>query len=98
VMEVALEAGAEDVVTPDEGGFDVATTPNDVVEVKDALVAAEIEIVSAEVALVPATLAELDEETAPKVMKLIDMLEDLDDVQNVYTNAHFTDELLESLA
>jgi len=54
--------------------------------------------VSAEVALVPATLAELDEETAPKVMKLIDMLEDLDDVQNVYTNAHFTDELLESLA
>ncbi len=98
VMEVALEAGAEDVVTPDEGGFDVATTPNDVVEVKDALVAADIEIVSAEVALVPATLAELDEETAPKVMKLIDMLEDLDDVQNVYTNAHFTDELLESLA
>ena len=98
VMEIALEAGAEDVLTPDEGGFDVATTQNDVVEVKDALVAAGVEIVTAEVALVPATLAELDVETAPKVMKLIDMLEDLDDVQNVYTNAHFTDELLESLA
>jgi transcriptional/translational regulatory protein YebC/TACO1 len=68
-----------------------------VIEVKDALVAACVEILSAEVALVPSTTAELDEESAPKVMKLIDMLEDLDDVQNVYTNANFTDELLELL-
>jgi YebC/PmpR family DNA-binding regulatory protein len=98
VMETALEAGAEDVLTLDEGGFDVATTQQDVVEVKEALLAAGVEIVSAEVALVPATLAALDAETAPNVMKLIDMLEDLDDVQNVYTNAQFSDELLESLA
>jgi transcriptional/translational regulatory protein YebC/TACO1 len=69
-----------------------------VIEVKGALVAAGVEILSAEVALVPSTTAELDEESAPKVMKLIDMLEDLDDVQNVYTNANFTDELLELLA
>ena len=68
------------------------------IEVKDALIAAGIKVLAAEVALVPSTTAELDEESAPKVMKLIDMLEDLDDVQNVYTNANFTDELLESLA
>jgi len=98
IMEAALDAGAEDVVMQDDGSFDVATSQNDVVEVKDALVAAGVAVDSAEVALVPATLAELDEDTAPKVMKLIDMLEDLDDVQNVYTNANFTDELLETLA
>ena len=97
VIEAALEAGAEDVITQDDGSIDVATTQNDVVEVKDALLAARIEILAAEVALVPSTTAELDLESAQKVMKLIDMLEDLDDVQNVYTNANFTDELLESL-
>ncbi len=98
VMEVALEAGAEDVIGQDDASIDVATTQNDVIEVKDALVAVGIEVLSAEVALVPSTTAELDSESAPKVMRLIDMLEDLDDVQNVYTNANFTDELLESLA
>ena len=98
VMEAALEACAGDVITQDDGSIDVATTQNDVIEVKDALIAAGIKVLAAEVALVPSTTAELDEESAPKVMKLIDMLEDLDDVQNVYTNANFTDELLESLA
>ncbi|MBU26024.1 MAG: YebC/PmpR family DNA-binding transcriptional regulator [Gammaproteobacteria bacterium] len=97
VMEAALEAGAEDVIGQDDSSIDVATTQNDVIEVKDALVAVGIEILSAEVALVPSTTAELDSDSAPKVMRLIDMLEDLDDVQNVYTNANFTDELLESL-
>lgn len=98
IMEAALDAGADDVLTQDDGSYDIATSQNDVVDVKDALVARGIDVASAEVALVPATLAELDEDTAPKVMKLIDMLEDLDDVQNVYTNAHFTDELLETLS
>ena len=95
VMEAALDAGAEDVISQDDGSIDVVTTQNDVIEVKDALLASGIEIVSAEVALVPSTTAELDEESAPKVIKLIEMLEDLDDVQNVYTNANFTEELLE---
>ena len=98
VMEAALDAGAEDVISQDDGSIDVATTQNDVIEVKDGLLAFGIEIVSAEVALVPSTTAELDEESAPKVIKLIEMLEDLDDVQNVYTNANFTEELLELLA
>lgn len=98
IMEAALECGAEDVLTLDDGSFDIVTTQNDVIEVKDALVARGLFVASAEVALVPSTAAELDLETAPKVMKLIDMLEDLDDVQNVYTNAEFTDDLMDSLA
>ncbi|MDB9862820.1 YebC/PmpR family DNA-binding transcriptional regulator [Litorivicinus sp.] len=97
IIEVALEAGAEDVIAQDDGSFDVATSQNDVVEIKDSLVSAGVDVSTAEVALVPLTIADLDVETAPEIMKLIDMLEDLDDVQNVYTNAEFTDELLELL-
>jgi len=97
IMEVALEAGAEDVIAQDDGSFDVATSQNDVVEIKDLLVSAGVDVSTAEVALVPLTIADLDVETAPELMKLIDMLEDLDDVQNIYTNAEFTDELLELL-
>ena len=97
-LEAALDAGAEDVISQDDGSIDVVTTQNDVIEVKNALLASGIEIVSAEVALVPSTIAELDEESAPRVIKLIDRLEDLEDVQNVYTNANFTEELLELFA
>lgn len=98
VMEAAIQAGAEDVIIQDDGSIDVATTQNNVVEVKDILTASGVVILSAEVALVPSTAADLDKESAQKVLRLIDVLEDLDDVQNVYTNANFTDELLESLS
>ena len=98
VMEAAIQAGAEDVIIQDDGSIDVATTQNNVVEVKDILTASGVVILSAEVALVPSTAADLDKESALKVLRLIDVLEDLDDVQNVYTNANFTDELLESLS
>lgn len=98
VMEAAIQAGAEDVIIQDDGSIDVATTQNNVVEVKDILTASGVVILSAEVALVPSTAVELDKESAQKVLRLIDVLEDLDDVQNVYTNANFTDELLESLS
>ena len=97
-MEAAIQAGAEDVIIQDDGSIDVATTQNNVVEVKDILTASGVVILSAEVALVPSTAADLDKESAQKVLRLIDVLEDLDDVQNVYTNANFTDELLESLS
>ncbi len=98
VMEAAIQAGAEDIIIQDDGSIDVATTQNNVVEVKDILTASGVVILSAEVALVPSTAADLDKESAQKVLRLIDVLEDLDDVQNVYTNANFTDELLESLS
>ena len=97
VMEAALDAGAEDVIGQDDGSIDVATTQNDVIEVKDALIASGIEIVSWRLLWSHHPLLSWTKRV-PKVMKLIDMLEDLDDVQNVYTNANFTEELLELLA
>lgn len=91
VMEVALEAGAQDIDAYDDGAIDVTTAWEDVTTVKEALVAAQLTPVMAEVAMIPTIKVELDQEMADKVYALIDMLEDLDDVQNVYTNADFAD-------
>jgi YebC/PmpR family DNA-binding regulatory protein len=94
IMEAALEAGADDVVTNDDGSIDVMTAFEDYLSVKDAMVAASLEPESADVAMIPSTTVELDKAAAEKIMALVDMLEDLDDVQNVYTNADITDEIL----
>lgn len=91
LLECALEAGAEDVRSNEDGSFDVITAPENFGAVMDALAAAELEPANAEVAMIPDTYSELDEETSLTVMKIIDQLEDLDDVQNVYTNASFDD-------
>ena len=97
VVEAALDAGALDVIGLDETSFDVATEIHPLVDVKDALVSAGLEIIQADVSLVPATMVDLDADSTPKVIKMIDMLEDLDDVQNVYSNANFDDAALEAL-
>ncbi len=97
VMEVALEAGAEDVVSNDDGSIDVITTPESFVDVKEAMVAAGLEPENADITMTPSTSVELELDDASKVMGLIDMLEDLDDVQNVYTNADFSDEVMDQL-
>ena len=97
VMEAALDAGAEDIVTRDDGSIDVMTAWEEVTEVRDALVAAGLEPVQAEVTMLPSTEVALDADTAPSVMGLIDMLEDLDDVQNVYSNADIPDAVLATL-
>ncbi|ASK34634.1 YebC/PmpR family DNA-binding transcriptional regulator [Alloalcanivorax mobilis] len=90
LMEQALEAGAEDVEENDDGSFLVITRPDrSFGEVVDALKAAGLEPADAEVTMNPATRAELDADTAETVGKMIDHLEDLDDVQNVYTNAEW---------
>lgn len=94
IMEAALEAGAEDVLTNEDESIDVVTAPEDFAAVKDALEAAGLEPVNAEVTMIPSTTVALDQETGEKVMKLIDMLEELDDVQNVYSNADFPEEIL----
>lgn len=86
LMDAALEAGADDVVTEEDGSIEVYTSPNDFGTVLDGLEAAGFKPESAEVTMIPSTEAELDAETAPKLMRLIDMLEDLDDVQEVYHN------------
>ncbi|MBM0491557.1 YebC/PmpR family DNA-binding transcriptional regulator [Aeromonas jandaei] len=97
LMEAALEAGADDVVTEEDGTIEVYTTPNDFGSVLDGLEAAGFKAQSAEVTMIPSTEAELDAETAPKLMRLIDMLEDLDDVQEVYHNGSISDEVAATL-
>ncbi|MGL5340799.1 MAG: YebC/PmpR family DNA-binding transcriptional regulator [Aeromonas veronii] len=97
LMDAALEAGADDVVTEEDGTIEVYTTPNDFGTVLDGLEAAGFKAQSAEVTMIPSTEAELDAETAPKLMRLIDMLEDLDDVQEVYHNGSISDEVAATL-
>ena len=97
LMDAALEAGADDVVTEEDGTIEVYTTPNDFGTVLDGLEAAGFKPESAEVTMIPSTEAELDAETAPKLMRLIDMLEDLDDVQEVYHNGSISDEIAATL-
>ncbi|WP_334323053.1 YebC/PmpR family DNA-binding transcriptional regulator [Gilliamella apicola] len=97
VMDAALEAGADDVVTYDDGAIDVFTTPESFGEVKDALDAAGLVSEAAEVSMIPATKVDLDIESAPKLLRLIDMLEDCDDVQEVYHNGEVSDEIAATL-
>jgi len=95
IMEVALESGAEDIETNDDGSVDVMTEPTDFNTVKDALVEGGFEVASAELSMVASTYTSLGMEESEKVLKLLELLEDLDDVQNVFTNADFPDEFLE---
>ena len=97
LMDAALEAGADDVVS-EEGGFvEVYTTPADFGTVLDALEAAGFKPANASVTMIASTEAELDVESAPKLLRLIDMLEDLDDVQEVYHNGSISDEVADTL-
>lgn len=98
LMEAALEAGAEDIVTEEDGTFEVFTEQQNFMEVKDALAAAGLEAEQASVAMLPDVHAEItDLELAEKIIKLVDMLEDLDDVQEVYSNVDFSAEVMEQL-
>jgi YebC/PmpR family DNA-binding regulatory protein len=97
IMEAALEAGAEDVETNDDGSITVTTAWEEFMNVKDAMVAAGHVPEQSEITMTPATTVDLDLDNAEKVMRLVDMLEDLDDVQNVYSNADFSDEIMAQL-
>ncbi|VUZ22875.1 putative transcriptional regulatory protein [uncultured Comamonas sp.] len=87
VMEIALEAGAEDVIADDEGAIEVLTAPGDFEAVKNALEAAGLAPEVAEVTMRAENTIALEGEDAERMQKLLDVLEDLDDVQNVYHNA-----------
>jgi YebC/PmpR family DNA-binding regulatory protein len=97
LMEIALEAGAQDVVSNDDGSVDVLTDPADFNRVKDAMLAAKFAPESAEVTLRASTSAVLDAEAAASMVKMLDVLEDLDDVQEVYSNADISDAILAQL-
>ncbi len=97
VLEPALEAGADDVVANDDGSVDVFTPWEEFSAVKAAMIEAGLAPDNAEVTMIASTTVPLDREGAEKILGLIDHLEDLDDVQNVYTNADIPAEVWEEL-
>ena len=86
-MEAALEAGAEDIVTDEDGSIEVITPPNDFIAIKEALENAGLKAVVAEVIMKPSMETIFTGDDAVKMQKILDALEDLDDVQDVYTTA-----------
>ena len=95
LMEEALEAGAEDIINHDDGSFEVITTPEDFMNVKEALKVKGLAPVEGEITMLASTTAELDVKKAVKLLNLIDRLEDLDDTQDVFTNADIPPEAYE---
>ncbi|MFZ9554950.1 MAG: YebC/PmpR family DNA-binding transcriptional regulator, partial [Limnohabitans sp.] len=87
VMEAALEAGAEDIITDEDGAIEVLTAPGDFEAVKQALVNAGLTPDVADITMRPENTIELTGDDAAKMQKILDVLEDLDDVQEVYHNA-----------
>lgn len=97
LMDAALEAGAEDIEANDDGSFDVTTAWEDFFGVKTALEEAGLVPADGEVTMIASTTVPVDAAGAEKLMGLVDALEDLDDVQNVYTNVDIPDEVLAGL-
>jgi transcriptional/translational regulatory protein YebC/TACO1 len=95
VMEAALDAGAEDVVTNEDTSIDVLTAPEEFEAVRDALKSLEPE--DAEVTMRPSTSVTLDVDDAGKMVRLLEALEDLDDVQEVFSNADISEQTLAQL-
>ncbi|MEJ6006809.1 YebC/PmpR family DNA-binding transcriptional regulator [Paucibacter sp. AS339] len=91
IMEIALEAGAEDVITDDDGAIEVLTAPADFEAVRNALEAAGLTADAAEVTMRAENTIELSGDEGVRMQKLLDMLEDLDDVQEVYSNASISE-------
>jgi len=94
VMEVVLEAGAEDLTT-EAGDFEVTTDPKNFMQVRDALTSAGISVARSEVTWIPSTTVELEENDARKLLRLMEVLDDHDDVQGVSANFDISDEILE---
>lgn len=97
IMAAAVEAGAEDVIVYDDSSIDVVTTPEGFPGVKQAIISASLVPEQAEITMRASILAELGLEDATKMVKLLEMLEELDDVQHVYSNADISTELMAKL-
>ena len=98
LMEIALESGADDIVNNDDGSLDVVCQPDAFVGLQDALNDAGLAASFAEVSMRPGTMATVSDKDAEKIIRLIDVLEELDDVQNVYSNADFPEGVLENIS
>lgn len=97
IMEAALEAGALDVISNEDGSVDVLTGVEDFVNVREAMVAAGLEPEQAEVTMRAGSSTPLGKDDAEKMIRLLERLEDLDDVQNVYSNADIAEDILAEL-
>jgi len=98
IIEAALEAGAEDVIVADDGSIEVITAPDAYAAVRDAMTGAGFEPEESDLTMRAETSAELDAESAQKVLRLVDLLEASDDVQEVYHNAEIPGEAYEESA
>ena len=97
VMEAAIESGAEDVIVEDDGSIEVLTDPTAFEEVRDGMVLAGLEAETAQVTMRASTSAELGVKEAGSMIKMLETLEDLDDVQEVYSNADISEDVLEQI-
>lgn len=97
IMEVSIEAGAEDIEINEDLTTTVSSSPEDFHNIKNALINQDFNIDDSEISLVPETTVQVDMDTSLKVFKLLEMLEDLDDTQNVTSNIEFADGMLEEL-
>lgn len=97
VMEAAMDAGADDIVVHSDGSIDVITPPDVITSIKDQLIAAGLTPDQFEISMEASLKVALDKEGAEKMLRLLDVLEDLDDVQEVYSNADISDEVLQAL-
>lgn len=99
LFEKAIEAGAEDIVSEDESYFEVRTEPKDLYSVKELLEKSGVNVEKAELTRIPTTTVEVkNTETAQKLIKLLDALEDSDDVQKVYSNFEMSEDMMKQLA
>lgn len=96
VLEIAIDAGADDVINHEDGSLTVITSSEQFSAVKDALTTAKF-TVNGEVTWHAAVRVELDQDNAARLLKMLDMLEELDDVQEVYTNADISQQILEAI-
>lgn len=97
VMEMAIEAGAEDIEINNDNSITIFTAPEDFNNIKEVFDSNNIELIDSEISLVPETSISLDIDTSMKVFRLLEVLEDLDDTQKVHSNADFSDEMMEQL-
>ena len=96
LMEIALEAGADDLQTGDNDVYEIYTTPDTFEPVREALEANKIATVEAKLGLIPSRYVSVDEQKSKAVMRLLEMLDDHDDVQNVYSNFDVPSEMMET--
>ena len=97
IMEISIEAGAEDIELNDDETLTISSSPTDFETIKSALIEKEIKIDDSDLSLIPETTVQADMDTSLKVFKLLEMLEDLDDTQNVTSNIEFAEGMLDQL-